>query len=75
MIHTDHLTEEKIRLCAMLAAYYSQARDSSSIPVAYTQIRNLKKIPEAKGSQVTMSSYKTIYIDIDKELIKQYLPK
>ena len=75
VIHTDHLTEEKIRLCAMLAAYYSQTRDSSSIPVAYTQIRNLKKIPEAKGSQVTMSSYKTIYIDIDKELLKQYLPK
>ena len=73
VIHTDALDEEKIRLCAMLAAYYSEARNSSSIPVAYTQIRNLKKIPETKASQVSMSSYKTIYIDIDRELIRQYL--
>ena len=75
VIHTDSLDEAKIRLCAMLAAYYSEARNSSSIPVAYTQIKNLKKIPEAKGSLVTMSSYKTIYIDIDLALIQKYLAK
>jgi len=73
VIHTDSLDEAKIRLCAMLAAYYSEARNSSSIPIAYTQIKNLKKIPEAKGSLVTMSSYKTIYIDIDLALIHKYL--
>ena len=73
VIHTPRLNEEKIRLCAMLAAYYSEARDSSSVPVAYTQIKNLKKIPDTKGSQVTMSSYKTIYIDIDKEKIRKLI--
>ncbi|MCR5068004.1 MAG: NFACT family protein [Erysipelotrichaceae bacterium] len=73
VINTDKPSEAEIRLCAMLAAYYSQARQSSSIPVDYTLIRELKKIPGSKLGKVTMKQYKTIYIDIDEKLLSQYI--
>ncbi len=62
--------EENIRLAAMLAAYYSPFRESSSVAVDYTQIRNIKKIKGRPGYYVTYTHQKTIYIDINKELIE-----
>lgn len=59
----------------MLAAYFSSLRYSSSIPVDYTQIRNIKKISGQHGSKVIMKNYKTIYIDIDEDKIRQLLHK
>ena len=73
VITTSHPTEEEIRLCAQLAAYYSRARESSSIPVNYTLIKHIKKIPGSKIGLVSMSEYNTIYIDIDEEYLKQFL--
>lgn len=73
VINKKDLNEQEIRLCAMLAAYYSPNKDSGSIPVNYTAIKNLKKIPGNKLGKVIMNEYKTIYIDIDLELIKQYI--
>lgn len=63
------LSEEDIRTAAMLAAYFSQARDSSSVPVDYTLIKHVKKIPGIKGSFVSYSSQKTIFIDPEKSFI------
>lgn len=63
-------TEENLRLAAMLAAYYSPFRNSSSIPVDYTEIRYIKKIKGRPGYYVTYSHEKTIYIDIEFDLIK-----
>ena len=73
IVKTDHLDETIIRLAATFAAYFSQARQSSSIPIAYTQVKNLKKIPKAKLGLVSMTNNKTIYIDIDKTKLKQYI--
>lgn len=67
------LTEKLIRNAAMIAAYYSKAKDSSSVPVDYTQVKYLKKVPGMKGSFVTLSNQKTIYIDPDKTIIDKYL--
>ena len=63
--------ESLLRICAMLAAYYSQGRYSSSVPVDYCQVRQLKKVPGSKSGMVTMQSYRTIYIDPDSETISQ----
>ena len=72
--------QQLLRNAAMLAAWYSNARYSSSVPVNYCTIRQLKKIPGNKGSFVSLSNYKTIYIDpepaqiqklIDEHLITQ----
>lgn len=61
----DDLSESTIRAAANLAALHSKARQSSSVPVDYTRIRNVKKIPGVHGSFVTYSRQKTIFIDPD----------
>ncbi len=65
---TDY-TEEEIRTCAMLAAYYSTYRESSSVPVEYTKVKNIKSIPGKRKCFVSIKGEKTIYIDPDKDVI------
>lgn len=60
----DYILPEKvIRAAANLAAKGSKAFNSSSVPVDYTKIKYLKKIPGNKGYHVIYSNQKTIYID------------
>lgn len=66
-------TEQQIRMCANLAAWFSKGKESSSVPVDYTRIRHLKKIPGSKAGLVTMSTYKTIYIDPQAEEINRWI--
>ena len=47
---------------AELAAYYSKARNSSQVPVDYTQIKNVKKPSGAKPGMVIYDSYNTVYV-------------
>ncbi|MBU0997099.1 MAG: NFACT family protein [Firmicutes bacterium] len=63
------LSEEIIRTAAMLAAYFSNARQSSSVPVDYTIVKYVKKIPGEIGSFVQYSNHKTIYIDPDASFV------
>ena len=69
-VDSNQLNEKIIRICANVAAYYSQGRYSSSVPVDYCEIRNVKKIKGARPGFVSYRNYKTIYIDPydDKEL-------
>ncbi|MDQ8733460.1 NFACT RNA binding domain-containing protein [Paenibacillus sp. LHD-38] len=55
---------------AMLSAHYSQARDSSSIPVDYTTIRHVRKPSGAKPGFVIYDNQKTLYITPDEQRIK-----
>lgn len=71
IVRCDELTETIIRTAAMLAGANSKSRHSSSIPVDYTSIKNVKKIPKTKGYQVTYKNQKTIYIDIDEDYLKK----
>ncbi|MCI5773812.1 MAG: NFACT RNA binding domain-containing protein [Erysipelotrichaceae bacterium] len=64
-------SEAIIRLAANIAAYYSSGRLSSSVPVNYCMVKNLKKIPQAKPGMVQLTTYKTIYIDPDIAMIEQ----
>lgn len=61
----DQLEELEIRAAANLAAYYSKGKESSSVAIDYTQIKNLKKVPGSASGFVTYDIYKTIYIDPD----------
>ncbi len=69
-VNTDQPSEKIIRICANLAAYYSKGRYSSSVPIDYCLVRDLKKVKGAKSGFVTFKNYKTIYIDPieDKDL-------
>ena len=69
----QNLSPEIIVLCANLAAYYSQARNSNNINVNYTKIKNIKKIPKAALGMVAIDNYKTVNIKIDSEIIEDYI--
>ncbi len=69
LLKSNEVNESKIRLCANLAAYFSKGRNSSSVPVDYCPVSQLKKVPGSKIGFVTMKSYKTIYIDPDEKEI------
>lgn len=63
VVDSDNPSEEVIRACANLAAYFSKGRYSSSVPVNYCLAKNVKKIKGAKPGFVSIKNYKTIYID------------
>ena len=65
----DQLSEATIRSAAQLAAYFSKGRISSSVPVDYTRVRNVKKVPAAHLGFVTYDNQKTIYIDPEENFI------
>ncbi len=73
VVTLDNPDEEAIRNAAMLAAWYSNGRYSSSVPVNYCLQKQLKKIPGNKGSLVSLSTYKTIYIDPEIETIQNLI--
>ena len=69
-LKSEEYNEENIRLCANLSAYFSKGKESSSVPVDYCTVSQLKKVPGSKIGFVTMKSYKTIYIDPEPEKIE-----
>ncbi len=78
--HGAHVTlnnsepdEQTLRIAAQIAAYFSKGRYSSSVPINYCLVKNLKKIPGSKLGMVALSNYKTIYIDPDFSIIEPLL--
>lgn len=71
VIHTSSPSEEDLRIAAEIAAYFSAGRHSSSVPVNYCPLRNLKKIPGAKPGLVQLGSYQTIYIDPSEDDLRE----
>ncbi len=64
----DKIGETTLRTAANLAALYSKMRYSSSVPVDYTEVRHVKKIPGRPANEVRYSGQKTLFIDPDEEL-------
>ncbi|HHX60193.1 MAG TPA: fibronectin/fibrinogen-binding protein [Epulopiscium sp.] len=59
---------------ALLAAYYSKAKDSSNVPVDYTEIRNVRKPNGAKPGMVIYDTNKTLYVTPEKRIIDEIKP-
>lgn len=57
-----NIPKSTMLFAAQLAAYYSKARNSSQVPVDYTQIKNVKKPNGAKPGMVIYDSYNTVYV-------------
>ena len=53
--------DQTILEAAMIAAFHSKAKDSSQVPVDYTQVRNVKKPTGAKPGMVIYSTNNTVY--------------
>ena len=56
------LPESTCREAAALAAYHSGARNSSQVPVDYTEVRHLKKPPQGKKGMVIYHTYNTMWV-------------
>ncbi|MBO6047483.1 MAG: NFACT family protein [Erysipelotrichaceae bacterium] len=68
IVHQSEPDEYTIRKAAMLAAWYSKGRHSSSVPVNYAPVRTLKKPHTNKPGMVLLGHYKTIYIDPEESV-------
>lgn len=53
------ITDAAIHDCAVIAAYFSKARESSNVAVDYTLVKNIKKPNGAKFGFVVYDPYKT----------------
>ena len=56
---------------AILAAYFSQGRESGQVAVDYTQVRNVKKPNGARPGMVVYDPYQTAYVTPSEDLVKQ----
>ncbi|MBU1141391.1 MAG: NFACT family protein, partial [Firmicutes bacterium] len=73
VVDAPKLDEVIIRKASMLAAYFSSLKYSSSIPVDYTQIKYIKRIPGMPGYHVNYKNHQTMFIDIDEQKVMSYL--
>ena len=62
--------EDAIAEAAMIAAWYSQARESGNVPVDYTQVRNVKKPAGARPGMVIYQTCQTVNVTPREELVK-----
>ena len=71
VIHDDNPDEQTLKEAAVLSAYFSKARESSSVPVDYTEIRHVKKPNGSKPGFVIYFEQKTLFITPDEQLVLQ----
>jgi predicted ribosome quality control (RQC) complex YloA/Tae2 family protein len=71
VIRSDRFGDQTLHEAAQLAAYFSQARFSSLVPVDYTLIRHVRKPNGAKPGFVIYDHQKTLYVTPDETMIKK----
>lgn len=69
IIHAEEPDETSILEAAAIAAYFSKARESSSVPVDYTEVRQVKKPNGAKPGFVIYFEQKTVFVTPDEDLV------
>ena len=69
VIHSNEPDEATLLEAATLSAYFSKARDSSSVPVDYTEIRQVKKPNGSKPGFVIYFEQKTLFVTPNEELV------
>lgn len=67
------VSDETYIMAAKLAAYYSKGRNSQSVPVDYTEVKNVKKPSGAKPGMVIYVSYNTLYVTPNEDEIESML--
>ncbi|HLR80264.1 MAG TPA: NFACT RNA binding domain-containing protein [Bacillota bacterium] len=71
VIREKNPSDKTLLEAAMLAAYFSKSRDSSSVPVDYTTIRYVKKPKGAKPGFVTYEQQKTLFVTPEMSTVKK----
>ncbi|MNJ33228.1 Rqc2 family fibronectin-binding protein [Paenibacillus bouchesdurhonensis] len=70
VIRSASYGEATLNEAAQLAAYFSQAKESSSVPVDYTLIKHVRKPNGAKPGFVIYEQQRTLFVTPDEALIK-----
>jgi predicted ribosome quality control (RQC) complex YloA/Tae2 family protein len=63
--------EQSLTEAAMLAAWFSQGKDSGQVPVDYTPVRVVKKPAGAKPGFVIYNTCNTMYVTPTEEVVKK----
>lgn len=70
ILRVKEINDDVVYLAGAIAAYHSKAKNSSNVGVDYTKVKNVKKVPKMKGSFVTYTNYKTVYVTPSIDYIK-----
>lgn len=70
VIRSESFGDATLEEAAQLAAYFSQAKHSSSVPVDSTLIRYVRKPNGAKPGYVIYDRQKTLFVTPDEQLVK-----
>ena len=62
--------EQSLTEAAMLAAWFSQGRESGQVPVDYTPVKVVKKPAGAKPGYVIYNTCQTLYVTPSEELVR-----
>ncbi len=65
--------DEDLEEAALLAAYYSRARESSAAAVDYTQVRHVRRGPGGKPGFVLYDNFRTITVNPGSEKLQRLL--
>ncbi|CAH0157484.1 hypothetical protein SRABI84_00853 [Peribacillus simplex] len=69
VIRNEAPSEKTIKEAAVLAAFFSKAKQSSSVPVDFTQVRHVKKPNGSKPGFVIYDQQQTVYITPDADIV------
>ncbi|MFC0558666.1 Rqc2 family fibronectin-binding protein [Halalkalibacter alkalisediminis] len=70
VIRSTDPDEQTLTEAATVAAFFSKAKLSSSVPVDYTKVRHVKKPNGAKPGYVIYEQQTTVYVTPDEDLIR-----
>lgn len=71
VIRARQFGEETLYEAAMLAAYFSKAKEGSQVPVDYTLIRHVKKPSGSKPGFCIYEQQKTLFVTPDEAIIQK----
>ncbi len=72
VIRSHTFSQTTLLEAAQLAAFFSQAKHSSSVPVDYTLVKHVHKPNGAKPGFVTYDHQKTVFVTPDESTIKAW---
>ncbi|RAL26100.1 Rqc2 family fibronectin-binding protein [Thermoflavimicrobium daqui] len=73
VIRSQSFSETTLQEAAMLAAYFSKARESSQVPVDYTLIKHVKKPTGARPGFVHYVQQRTLFVTPDEQKVREIL--
>ncbi len=65
--------EKAVEAAALLAAGHSRGGHSTNVPVDYTRVKNVRRLPGAGPGMVTYTGYRTLFVTPDREKLAALL--